>query len=162
MPRSKLRLVTFATLAAMAAAPAAYAATKTSTLGVEVQVVTSCAITGGSLDFGTYTSGQSSDKLANTTISYTDCGPGDISIEMDGGREASIPGRKMSSGSNKLSYQLYRSSGRTDLWGIGANAQKLDLSSTRSSTVTVYGKLPKDQSVEPGSYTDTVAITITF
>lgn len=162
MPRHTLRLVTIAAVAAIVAAPATYAATKTSTLGVEVQVVTSCAITGGTLDFGSYTSGQTSDKLANTTISYTDCGPGDISIEMDGGRGSSIPARKMSSGSSKLSYQLYRSSARTDLWGVGTNAQKLDLSATRSSTVTVYGKLPQGQSVAPGSYTDTVAITITF
>ena len=68
----------------------------------------------------------------------------------------------MSLGANRLNYQIYRNAVRNAVWGSGANAQGVVLIGTQSGTVTVYGRIPANQIVPEGTYTDTVNITLTF
>ena len=68
----------------------------------------------------------------------------------------------MSSGSDKLKYQLYKNSSRTALWGTGTDAFALQLLSTLTGNVNVYGRIPSGQTVPAGTYNDVVNITLTF
>jgi spore coat protein U-like protein len=136
---------------ALAAMPmAARAATDTGTLAVTATVRSGCALSGGTLNFGQYVSGQA-----------TDCN-GSLSFALDGGGSASVTAREMRSGTNRLSYQIYRNATRNAIWGTGSDAQGVTLLSTQSGSVTVYGRIPKSQTVPDGTYTDTVNITLTF
>jgi spore coat protein U-like protein len=147
---------------ALAAMPmAARAATDTGTLAVTATVRSGCALSGGNLDFGQYVSGQATDLDVTGTISYTNCN-GSLSFALDGGGSASVTAREMRSGTNRLSYQIYRNATRNAIWGTGSDAQGVTLLSTQSGSVTVYGRIPKSQTVPDGTYTDTVNITLTF
>jgi spore coat protein U-like protein len=147
--------------AAMVFAQPASAATDTDQLTVTATVQSGCALNGGTLTFGVYTSGQQTDLDATGTINYTNC-TGNLSFALDGGGSASITARQMRSGTNRLDYQIYRNSTRTAIWGTGADAHGVVLIGTQSGSVQVYGRIPRAQTVPEGTYTDVVTITLTF
>ena len=138
------------------------AATDTAQLSVTATVESGCALTGGSLNFGTYVSGQTTNLDVNGTIGYSNCGPGTLTFELDDGLQFASSSRQMSSSNDTLSYEIYRDSSRTSRWGSGTSAQQLQLFSTSSSQITVYGRIPANQAATAGSYNDTVTITLTF
>ena len=138
------------------------AVTKTATLGITVAVQSACSVTGGTLDFGTYTAGQSTDKDAQMNIAYTDCGPGTITLELDGGGAGDTAARKLRSGSNLMNYNLYKDSARASLLGSGASGRTNTLTAITSGTFAVFGRVPRSQAAPAGTYTDTVNITLTF
>lgn len=78
--------------------------------------------------------------------------------------------RKMASGSDQLNYDLYTSSARTTIWGDGTSGTQVVSGSVTivllggtSSDHPVYGRIPSGQtSVPPGSYSDTVLVTVTY
>ena len=78
-----------------------------------------------------------------------------------GGSSDNAPLRRMTDGTHFLSYNLYGSTGCVDLWN---NTTGFTSPGTGDpATLTVYGCIPAGQtSVPPGSYSDTVVITVTF
>src|SRR5215207_216568 len=95
-------------------------------------------LSGGTLNFGQYTSGQTTNLDVNGTINYVNCS-GSLGFALDGGGTGNINARQMSQGASRLSYQIYRNSTRNAIWGSGADAQGVTLIGTQSGTVTVYG-----------------------
>ena len=142
-------------------AGAAYAATETGTLSVTATVQNGCALDGGSINFGAYTAGQNVALDAVGQIDFVNCN-GTIRIELDGGGSANVNGRQLRSGANRLNYQLYKTSTRSDIWGTGTSAQSMQILSPQSGSMSVYGRIPGGQTVPSGAYTDTVNITMTF
>ncbi len=140
----------------------AVAGTDTDQLTVTATVQTGCALAGGSLDFGQYTSGQPGDLDVTGAINFVNCAAGNLTFELDGGGSGDVNNRAMSSGSNKLNYQIFRDPARSANWATGANAKVTQLLSTQSGKVDVYGRIPGGQTVPAGSYTDTVTVTLTF
>jgi spore coat protein U-like protein len=160
MPRPRL-------LAALVAAPVLLvpaggrAGTDTDTLSVTATVLNACALNGGTMAFGQYLSGQTTNLDATGQINYVNCS-GTLTFELDGGQSADVSNRVMLSGTSQLRYQLYRNSTRTSIWGLGTNAQQLTLLTPLTGKIDVYGRIPSGQTVPAGSYTDTVNITLTF
>lgn len=155
--RQALRLAT----AAILAASPAMATTATDHLTVTATVLSGCSLTGGSLSFGQYVSGQGQNLDATGQVNYANCN-GNLIFELDGGSAGDVNNRAMSSGSDKLKYQLYKNSSRTALWGTGTDAFALQLLSTLTGNVNVYGRIPSGQTVPAGTYNDVVNITLTF
>ncbi len=155
--RQALRLAT----AAILAASPAMATTATDHLTVTATVLSGCSLTGGSLSFGQYVSGQGQNLDATGQVNYANCN-GNLTFELDGGSAGDVNNRAMSSGSDKLKYQLYKNSSRTALWGMGTDAFALQLLSTLTGNVNVYGRIPSGQTVPAGTYNDVVNITLTF
>jgi spore coat protein U-like protein len=87
-----------AALLASAAGPV-IAGSATSTLGVRVVVQPSCSVSGATLDFGNYTSGQAGDLGGFTQIAYSHCAPGQLRFQLDGGSSGSTTARKLGNGS---------------------------------------------------------------
>ena len=146
-----------------AAGPLAAATTTTSTMSVKVNVVEPCRVSGGTLDFGTYVAGQATDLLAQANISYTSCPAGTLTFELDNGLYVSSGQRRMNNGStSNMRYNLYRNSARTTVFGTGTNAQTVTQAALGSGTVVVYGTIPAGITVPAGTYTDTVAVTLSF
>jgi spore coat protein U-like protein len=155
--RQALRLAT----AAILAASPAMATTATDHLTVTATVLSGCSLTGGSLSFGQYVSGQAQNLDAAGQINYANCN-GNLTFELDGGNANDVNNRAMSSGSDKLKYQLYKNTSRTAVWGSGTDAYALQLLSTLTGSVNVYGRIPSGQTVPAGTYNDVVNITLTF
>ncbi len=136
------------------------AGTDSAVLNVQATVLSSCAVEGGTLDFGDYVTGQANDLDGVGEITLTNC-QGQVTVEMDGGGSGSTSARVMSNGTDTLAYQLYRDPSRTQLWGQGADAFVGQIL-TSQVRLQVFGRIPGGQSVPPGVYTDTVNITVTF
>lgn len=157
----KPRLLAAAAFVALAGVSAD--AQETDVLTVQVTVQESCSIEGSTIDFGTYSAGQQATLHAEGTISYNNCAAGTLTVSLDGGNVGNVGNRAMGNGNgDSLSYQLYRNSARSQVWGTDGDAMELVLLVPDSGTVPVYGAIPGGQNVPGGSYTDTVNVTLTF
>jgi len=70
--------------------------------------------------------------------------------------------RRMASNANRIVYELYRNSTRTQRWG---NTSSSDVNGTGSNAVqalTVYGRVPAQATPASGSYADTITVTLTY
>lgn len=117
------------------------------------------------LDFGsTVPLAASVDAQSSITL---DCPP-NVAWQMglDSGQNASGTQRRMAAaGTDRIGYELYRDSGRTQRWGNTLNIDTYARPATQTSPmpITVYGRVPAGQTdVAPGSYSDTVTITLTY
>lgn len=141
---------------------AAQTQTATGTLTVTATVESSCSISGGTLAFGAYGSGQSTDLDGQGQINYTNCPAGTLTFDLDNGQNANGTQRRMKSGNNFLQYEIFRNAGRTIRWGSGSEANAQQLLQAGNGSVPVYGRIPRNQAVPPGSYSDTITITLRF
>lgn len=83
-------------------------------------------------------------------------------VELDGGLSSAPPEfRKLSSGSDTIAYGLYRNAARSDPWGEGS--ESLSGSGTGSlQTLPVYGRIHAQSSASPGTYSDTIVVTVIY
>lgn len=143
--------------------PPIIAATTTANLNVTANVITSCTVTAGTLAFGDY------DPVAGANLDQTGsfqvaCTKGTSpQIGLDNGANFNVT-RRMTNGTDFLGYEIYKETGRTNIWGnTGGGLVTIGpLSSNALQTQTVYGRVPFGQDVGTGNYTDTVVITVTF
>jgi spore coat protein U-like protein len=153
------RIICLGFAAAISVTEAASAGTATSTLGVQVVVQPSCTVSGATLDFGSYTSGQPGE----TQIAYSNCPAGQLRFQLDGGINGTTSVRKLGNGGGGLlDYRIFRDSARTQNFGQGGEARLITLAAPGSGNVSVYGRIPAGQAVAAGTYTDTVVITLDF
>jgi spore coat protein U-like protein len=75
----------------------------------------------------------------------------------------------MASGTNTLQYNLYTTAALTTVFGDGTGATGTDAGTgtgmANALQYTVYGQLPDNaanQASIPGTYTDTVTVTVTY
>lgn len=150
-------------LALASAAMPARADTDTGQLTVTATVLSGCTLIGGTLDFGNYISGQPGNRDASGQIGYVNCS-GLLTFDLDGGQAGNVMARRMSNGNANLNYQIYRTSARSSVWGMGSDALQLQLlgAAPMSGSVAVHGRIFGGQTVPGGTYTDIVNITLTF
>lgn len=134
-----------------------------------------CGVTADNVAFGTYDPFASAPKDISTSLVSVNCGAQvavffSYDVKFSIGGAATYATRRMVSGANQLSYQLYTDSGRTLIWGNGAagssyisNSYTLSVNLlSRSDTFPIYARLPAHQNVKPGDYSDSITVTITF
>ena len=141
----------------------AKAITETSQLGITADVISVCAIEGGTIDFGTYESGQLSTVPAVGTISYAGCPEGVANIALDAGQTGDEQARAMTDGNgNQLSYHIFQDAARTELWGTGEASKDVEVEAGGAGSWEVFGRIIREQAVPAGTYTDSINITLTF
>ena len=146
---------------------AAHAATATTTFNVTATVAASCSATATDLTFGAYNIASATPLDGTSTISVS-CTSGTtytvaLNIGAGGGTFAA---RRMASGGNLLTYNLYTTTGRTTVWGDGT-ASTATVAGTGSglltpNAATVYGRVPINQDVAAGSYASLITVTINY
>lgn len=180
--------VVISTLAAAALATAGWftaadAATATGNLQVKITITKECQVnagTGGAgggdavLDFGSHgvlnsnVDGQTA--TSGTGSVQVQCTNGTAyQIGLNAGTNPSAPGdvntRRMKTGTEFVSYQLYQDSARTTVWGNTTGAGGNVVSKTADGTVQstqVFGRVPPQVTPSAGVYTDTVTVTVTY
>jgi spore coat protein U-like protein len=167
----KLAIASAIVAGSMGLSATSSAATATSNMAVTTTVATACTISAGALSFGSYDPTASADNQATGTITSTCTSGGAAKITMSEGANkltgstTSVPKRAMKTAGETpqtLAYHLYRDSDRTAVWG-NTDATGEGLTGTGSAvTTTVYGAITKNQTVSAGTFTDTVAVTITY
>ncbi len=151
-----------AAVMSVALARPAEAATATASMTITATVQPTCQITAASLDLGVYT-GQQRDGSAtlsvtctNTTPYYINIGPG---LNPDGSGYPTMAG----AGAARLPYRLYQDASRTIPWRNTLNVDGQAGTGTGSAqTLTVYGRISAGNFVAPGTYSDTVVVTVNY
>lgn len=146
------------------------AATATNTFQVTATITSACTVSGSTLNFGStidpLATATPLDGTSTLTVTCSNTTPYAVSLNAgaNAGGASNFSARTMKSGSNTLGYQLYLDAGRSTVWGDGtaSSSTKTGTGSGSSQTLSVYGRIPSLANVVPGSYTDTVTVTITY
>lgn len=82
-------------------------------------------------------------------------------VGLDNGINAVGTTRRMASGTNRITYELYRNTGRTQRWGNTSGTEATGTGNNTLQSLTVYGRVPAQASVG-GTYSDTITVTLTY
>lgn len=170
MPASPAAVAAALAASLLALMPAAVdAGTATNSLTSQTTVTTACNVSGSTLSFGTTINPIGTvpvDASSTLTVECTNTTPFTLSLNAgtNAGGASNFTQRKLKNGSYTLGYQLYTDSGRTAIWGDGTSGSTTYGSNGTGGllTVTIYGRLPSLTGTIPGTYTDTVTVTITY
>ncbi len=144
-----------------------FAATSTASLSISAAVANNCTIGTTAVSFGSYdplvtNASAPLDATGSVTITCTKGAVTTVGLNLGGNATGST--RRMLSGTDFLTYELYKDSGRTAVWG-NSGADLLNTGTAPSKapqTFTVYSRVAAGQDVPSGSYSDTVTATVNF
>ena len=163
--RNALHTLVIVTAALLVSAPL-QAGTSTKNLEITSVVAANCRIAISDLAFPDY---DPLDQNASRELN----GAADVrmictrqaraTIVIDTGRHGIGRARAMSDGGQRVNYQLYRDSNRSQVWGCGAEGlQFVSTGYKNPQQFTVYASIPPGQEVASGAYTDVVVATVDF
>jgi spore coat protein U-like protein len=164
------KILCAAVAASLLAAGVAQSATTTTTFAVTATVQSTCSATATALPFGAYTPGGGA-LTNNSTISVkcTKNTPYTVALNAGTTTGTAFTQRLMASGANTLQYNLYTTAGFATVFGDGTGSTATSAGTgagvATANTLTVYGQLPDsaaNQAAIPGSYSDTITVTVSY
>jgi spore coat protein U-like protein len=166
VPRPSILFAALACLA-LAATPRAAnpATTVTATFTVSTDVVTSCNVSATPLSFGSYNASATSNSTSVVTVACSNTVPYNVGLDAGTGTGATVTSRSMTgpTGALPLHYSLFQDSARTINWGDTVGTDTVAGTGNGSGqTLTVYGQVPAGQGNRPGTYNDTITVTVTY
>jgi spore coat protein U-like protein len=162
-----------ATLAAgVMAAGVAQSATTPASFQVTATVQATCSASASALAFGNYTPGGGA-LTGNTAISVKCTKNTPFTVSLNAGLTTgdSYTQRLMANGANTLQYNLYTAANLLTVFGDGTAGSATvagtgaGVATANAVSVPVFGALPDsalNQAATPGSYADTIAVTVTY
>ena len=126
-------------------------------------VLPTCAISASPLAFGTYAPAAARDATATIAVNCSRTAPYQISL--GGGQNPIAASRRMGGPlGGFVGYNLYSNSARSTAWGDGSTfgARVGGVGSGTAQNLTVYGRIPANQYARPGSYSDSVFVTVEY
>jgi spore coat protein U-like protein len=120
-----------------------------------------CTVSVVGPSFGVYdtTSSSPSDAVGRVQIS---CPSGATVTVSTGGSGTYFP-RSMRSGPATLAYNLFVDAARTRILGTwGGGTQVIFVPQGNNRSVPIFGRIPPLQDVDPGTYTDTLTVSVFF
>ncbi len=137
--------------------------TATTQFSVTATIVKDCTVSATNLAFGNYTGAL---NTSTSTISATCTSGTAYTVGLSAGLAtgATVTNRSMTGpGSALLHYGLYSNSGHTTNWGNTLATNWVSRTGNGAAQpITVYGQVPAGQYVTPGSYTDTITVSVTY
>lgn len=91
--------------------------------------------------------------------------PGTYTVELSTGSSGQYERRAMTSGADRLYYNLFLNPARTRIWGDGSGStSRVTVTRRRRDrrVINVYARIFSNQDVRPGFYADAVSVTIFF
>jgi spore coat protein U-like protein len=134
----------------------------TTTFGVSATVLKDCIVSATALGFGNYTGAVNS---AQSTITVTCTNSTTYTVGLGPGLAtgATVTTRQMQNGTNLLNYGLFSNGTWTTNWGNTSGTNWVSgTGNGAGQALTVYGQIPAGQYVVPGSYADTISVTVTY
>ncbi len=136
----------------------------------------SCTVSAGGISFGIYNPlnavGTASTGTLRITCNASGTGSSSVTanLTLSRGFSGSYATRTMISGSNSLKYNLFWSTAYSQIIGDGSGGSfagsagpiTVTAGGSNFATKTMYGLVPALQDVAPGSYTDTLTVTVTY
>lgn len=149
--------------AAIASPAPAAAASATTTFLVTMAVQATCTASATALAFGSYAAVQI-DATATITTTCTNTTPYSICINAGANPGSqSYQWNLVGPSAALIAYRVYRDSGRTLLWGGTAGTDcNSGTGNGSAQSYSMYGRLPAGQFGTPGSYSDTITVTLAY
>ncbi len=125
---------------------------------------TICSVYASNLNFGsTGVLRTALPATSSITVTCTNAAPYTVALDGGQGGATNPAQRKMTQASETITYGLYQDSGRITPWGdsVGVNTVA-GTGSGLAQTFTVYGRVPAQNTPSPGTYSDTVVMTISY
>jgi spore coat protein U-like protein len=148
---------------ALAGGPAS-ATTTTLTFGVTMLITASCVINStATLDLGS--SGvinTNHDANAPLHIQCTNTTPYTIGLDKGATTGAAIAQRLLANGGATVNYNLFQSAAYATIWGDTGAGLVSSTGTGADQTFNIYGRVPTQSTPAPGTYTDTVTVTVTY
>jgi spore coat protein U-like protein len=127
-------------------------------------VLANCTVSASGVNFGASGSINTNvDATGTVSVQCTNATP--YSVALNGGNAgAGDPTqRKMSKGTETITYGLYQNPARSLPWGSASGGNTVGgTGSGASQALTVYGRVASQATPSPGTYTDTVVVTVTY
>lgn len=137
------------------------------TFQVTANVISNCSISARNMDFGT--AGVNFSSHSTTGTLTVRCSAGTtyaLSLNAGQGSGATFAARKLTraGGTETLLYSLYTDPVQTQVWGDGTQGSMTvsGVGTGGDQAVTVYGLAPAQTSGPPGTYSDTIIVTVTY
>ena len=145
----------------------AFAGTATANMTVSATVPATCTIATGNMYFGAYNPTEASSTLGQATIIATCSSGTNATVALDAGANRGVDGRRKlirSGGTDLLSYDIFTENNYATVWGEGTNGTTTVAlnSDGNAKEFNAYGAISPGQNAPVGSYSDTVAVTITY
>jgi spore coat protein U-like protein len=145
-------------------------------LPAAAQAAVSCQVAATGPAFGIYSPTNTAATVANGTLTATCTLTGGTTTSVtltssySTGSSGTFSSRVMLSGTSRLSYNLYYDAAYTQIRGDGTGGSQTGSASmtltratpTQQVESTIYGRVTARQDVAPGTYTDTITITVTY
>jgi spore coat protein U-like protein len=127
-------------------------------------VPANCYVTAATLNFGSVgLIGTNVDAPSTIGLQCSNALP--YTVALDGGQSGTTDPtqRKMSKGSEQITYGLYRDAARSLPWGsTGGTNTVPGVGNAAVQNLAVYGRMPAQTTPSPGVYADTVVVTVTY
>ncbi len=146
-------------------AKAAHAASATTTFTSQITLAATCVINSAStLNFGNQgILAANVDQSSTLQVTCTNTTPYNVGLDAGTGAGATVAARKMTSGGATVNYSLYSDSAHTTVWGTTVGTDTVAATGNGTGQgYTVYGRVPPQTTPAPGTYSDTVTVTVTY
>jgi spore coat protein U-like protein len=137
-----------------------------------------CSASTTAVAFGTYDllATTPDDSVGNVTVvcTYVSGGTSQVgfTVALSAGNAGNYAQRQLKSGTAVLGYNLFTDSARSQVWGNGGAGTTVASGSftigpgagnrRREASYPVYGRVPALQDAPPGSYSDSIVVTLAF
>jgi spore coat protein U-like protein len=143
-----------------------HAASTTTTFAVSATIVATCTINSAStLNFGNSIGvlAANVDQQSTIQVTCTNTTPYTIALDAGTGSGATVAVRKLTSGGATINYSLYTSNTYGTAWGVtGGTDTVAGTGNGSAQSYTVYGRIPPQTTPAPGTYTDTITVTVGY
>lgn len=164
MPRLSMTLSLLALVSATSAAQAE--STLSANLNASATIEPMCqTLTAGELAFGTYNPLADTDTEATAEVTVNCTKGTTVTLALDAGSTtgADYSQRLLGNGDETLNYNLFSSADHSQVLDDTNTLSDSGAGLTSALTFTVFGMIPKGQlDVAPGSYTDSVTLTVAY
>jgi len=130
--------------------------------GVRPAAAQYCSGYATTLSFGSYTPTTAASTTGTVTVTCSSNLAYKVGLSKGLGSGATTTTRVMNSGANLMNYKMFQDSARTVNWGNTPPTDTVNGTGTGSpQALTIYATVAAGQYLPPGSYTDTITVTIT-
>lgn len=145
----------------------------------QANALVDCSIAAVSLNFGSYDPALTGpdDSVGTVTVTCRHVAAGvtrvNYRVTLSNGTNGTTPTtRQMAAGQGRLGYNVFADPALTQVWGTGLGGTVIasgtltvgpgNGNGTRTFVHTIYGRIPQLQDAVPGTYNDTLVVTLTY
>ncbi|MDH4226674.1 MAG: spore coat U domain-containing protein [Deltaproteobacteria bacterium] len=122
-----------------------------------------CTVKATTPGLGTYATNQPVNNDSSGFVTVNCPGTTPYNIGLDNGLHYAAPYRRLQNGASFANYDLYKDASRTQKWGLALTEELVyGMGTGTDQTYSVFSRVFAVQSLPPGTYTDTVIVTVTY